>query len=294
MDNLYDKLLTSSLFGIYEKAFREATGLPLAMVPAGGAATQPHGPHPQHNPFCRLLEHAARGTCAECVRSRTRLLREAGAGMRTITCFAGLQETVVPVRLGRTVVAYLKTWQVCHRKPTARGFRKAMEKLGDRLAAADLGPLKAAYLQSPVVAKERYDAAVTLLAAFSLQLGSLANRIAISETKAEPPVVARAKAFVESRLNGELCLGEVAAHVRVSRFYFCKIFKQSTGMTLTEFIGRRRVEQAKDLLLRTDARVIEIAFSVGFQSLSQFNRSFVKFAGESPTEYRAKAAQSAA
>ncbi len=66
----------------------------------------------------------------------------------------------------------------------------------------------------------------------------------------------------------------------------CKIFKAATGMTLTEFIGRLRIEWAKQLLLHRSLSVSEIALEVGFNSLSQFNRLFSRYVGRPPTRFR--------
>jgi AraC-like DNA-binding protein len=57
-------------------------------------------------------------------------------------------------------------------------------------------------------------------------------------------------------------------------------------MTLTEFVGRLRVEKAKQFLLNPSLSVTEIAFSVGFNSLSQFNRVFLRYVGKAPTKFR--------
>jgi YesN/AraC family two-component response regulator len=74
----------------------------------------------------------------------------------------------------------------------------------------------------------------------------------------------------------------------VSTFYFCKMFKRATGLTFTDYLGRVRVEKAKNLLLNPHLRVSEIAYTVGFQSLTHFNRVFRKLTGESPTDFREK------
>ena len=72
-----------------------------------------------------------------------------------------------------------------------------------------------------------------------------------------------------------------------TRFYFCRLFKSGTGLTFTAYLARVRIERVKELLLRNpNLRVSEIAFETGFQSLTHFNRLFVKLTGEPPTEYR--------
>lgn len=74
--------------------------------------------------------------------------------------------------------------------------------------------------------------------------------------------------------------------VHTSIFYFCKLFRKVTGTTFTEFVSRTRVEKTKNLLLNPNLRISEIAYEVGFQSLTHFNRVFKTVVGESPTGHR--------
>ena len=60
------------------------------------------------------------------------------------------------------------------------------------------------------------------------------------------------------------------------------------GINFVDYVTRTRVEKARNLLLDPNRSVSEVAFDVGFQSLSQFNRAFRRIAGESPRDYRAK------
>jgi AraC-like DNA-binding protein len=83
-----------------------------------------------------------------------------------------------------------------------------------------------------------------------------------------------------------LSLGQVAKAVNTSTFYFCKMFKKATGLNFTDYVSRLRIEKAKNLLLNRNLRVSEIAYEVGFQSLTHFNRVFKRIMGQSPTEYR--------
>jgi AraC-like DNA-binding protein len=82
----------------------------------------------------------------------------------------------------------------------------------------------------------------------------------------------------------------VAKAVNTSTFHFCKIFKKATGLNFTEYVSRVRVEKARNLLLNPNLRISEIAYEVGFQSLTHFNRVFKKITGQSPTDYRGQLA----
>ncbi len=67
---------------------------------------------------------------------------------------------------------------------------------------------------------------------------------------------------------------------------FARRFKSLTGSPLFECLNRRRVERAALLLKDGDLPVIEIAFSVGYNNLSFFNRYFLRLMGRTPTQYR--------
>jgi AraC-like DNA-binding protein len=83
-------------------------------------------------------------------------------------------------------------------------------------------------------------------------------------------------------------LDEAAQAVNASTRHFCKIFKEATGVTFTDYLARIRVEKAKHLLQNPHLRVSEIAFETGFESISQFNRSFKRITGMSPTQFRSE------
>ncbi len=104
---------------------------------------------------------------------------------------------------------------------------------------------------------------------------------------AEPARIWKARCFIHEHLGEELSLTRVAAFVTISPNYLSEEFKRVTGFNFVDYIARTRVEQACELLTNSNLRISEIAFEVGFQSLSQFNRTFKKLSGKSPTEYRA-------
>jgi AraC-like DNA-binding protein len=76
----------------------------------------------------------------------------------------------------------------------------------------------------------------------------------------------------------------------VSEAHFIRVFRDTFGETPHRYLQRRRVERAMFLLRETDRSVTEICFDVGFGSLGSFSRTFAAIVGESPTAYRAAAA----
>jgi AraC-like DNA-binding protein len=116
----------------------------------------------------------------------------------------------------------------------------------------------------------------------------LSNQVFIQRENSEPPVIAKARAFIAEHQTEALTLGQVAKAVNVSSYYFCKMFKKIAGINFTEYVARARIEKSKNLLLNPNLRISEVAFEVGFQSLTHFNRVFKKILGQSPTQYRAQ------
>jgi AraC-like DNA-binding protein len=109
--------------------------------------------------------------------------------------------------------------------------------------------------------------------------------------RAEPVDIWKARQFIEQHSGEELSLSKVANAVNISPNHLSEKFKLVTGMKFVDYVARLRIEKARHLLRNGDLRISEIAFAVGFQSLSQFNRVFKKLLGMSPTEYQASHGQ---
>ena len=86
--------------------------------------------------------------------------------------------------------------------------------------------------------------------------------------------------------EGRIALRVVAREVGMSYFHFSRAFKQSMGMTLTNYIAERRIERAKRLMQDTALPISEIALRSGFSSQSHFTTSFRRFAGITPRSFR--------
>jgi AraC-like DNA-binding protein len=105
--------------------------------------------------------------------------------------------------------------------------------------------------------------------------------------RAEPGEIWKARKFIEEHSGEELSLSKVAKAANISRNHLSEKFKEVAGVNFVDYVAQIRFEKARDLLLNSKLRISEIAFTAGFQSLSQFNRVFKKLSGKSPTEFRA-------
>jgi AraC-like DNA-binding protein/ligand-binding sensor protein len=274
------------MFSEYETAFEDATGLPLTIRPME-FWNLAHGNRRNENSFCAMLAQTNR-TCAACLEVQQQTVEEATDGPATVTCFAGLSDTAVPIKLGERRVGFLQTGQVALKKPSRPGFKKISAKLTEWGLKIDLARLEETYFKSKVLPQRQYAAVIRLLEIFGKHLSSMANRMTMQDAQAEAPMIRRAKAHIAGHYADPIGLNEIARAMHVRTFYFCKMFKKATGLTFTDYLGRVRVEKAKNLLLNPHLRVSEIAYTVGFQSLTHFNRIFRKITGEAPTTFREK------
>lgn len=278
------QLKRSQVFRDYEKAFRDATGLPITLRPIE-AFDLPHHGDPKESPFCALLAKSNH-SCAACLQLQRRVEDEAQLEAKTVKCFAGLFDSAVPVRVGENLIAFLQTGQVLMRPPGKGDFLRATRQLSAWGMDAELKTLEEAYYQTRVVTKRQYDSILRLLVIFAQHLSTLSNQLLVQGAAADSPAIAKARLFIAEHHAEELSLADIARIVNMSTFYFCKTFKRATGMTFTDYLTRVRVEKVKNILLNPQKRVSEAAYEAGFQSLSQFNRAFRRVAGESPTRYR--------
>jgi AraC-like DNA-binding protein len=283
---LIEALANSKVYQDYERAFSDAIGLPVALRSVESWQLPHHGKR-NENPFCEILAQKSRA-CGACLQVQESLSERASQEPQTVVCPVGMCDTAVPIRLGDRLIGFLQTGQVFRKKPSQAQFERAVRVVSEWGVDTDTDRLKEAYFSTVVVPPRQHESVVKLLSIFAQHLSMLSNQVVVQQDNAEPPVITRAKEYIHEHQTEELSLGQVARAVNTSTFYFCKMFKKMTGINFTDYLSRVRIEKSKNLLLNPNLRVSEIAFEVGFQSLTHFNRVFKKILGQSPTEYRAQ------
>jgi two-component system response regulator YesN len=116
---------------------------------------------------------------------------------------------------------------------------------------------------------------------------SAISRIAELRVDKNTQVVNLALAYIEENLgNCDLSVQTISDHVSLSTTYFGSLFYEKFNTHVVEYVTKRRIEEAKKLLLKTNLKVGAISERVGFSSANYFNNVFKKSTGVPPQQYR--------
>lgn len=145
--------------------------------------------------------------------------------------------------------------------------------------------------ESNVVGRLYADSLATGLAIQLVRHYSSLKDVHVGHGGMAPHKLRKAIALIDHHLSdeeeGRVALRVVARAVRMSYFHFSRAFKQSMGMTATNYIAERRIERAKRMLEETELPISEIALRSGFSSQSHFTTAFRRLAGATPKAFRA-------
>lgn len=92
----------------------------------------------------------------------------------------------------------------------------------------------------------------------------------------------RAIDYIQDHLAKEISLNAIANYLGISRYYFCRLFKQSTGLSPHQYVIQQRVERAKQLLLQGEMSIADVAQVCGFAHQSHLTRHFKRLTGVTP------------
>ena len=101
----------------------------------------------------------------------------------------------------------------------------------------------------------------------------------------------QARDLMDRHFAEPLDLDRLAAESGFSKFHFARSFKDAYGETPAQYLTRRRVERAKDLLRHANLTVTEVCMLVGFSSLGSFSSRFTELVGMSPSSYQRRQAE---
>ena len=200
-------------------------------------------------------------------------------------CPYGLFEAVYPVILhGEVVCAVYAGGGVLSVERSLQKCRAACEF--SAVPCESLSPLLSS-------AERQFDEAFyeKTAAAVGQYLAALCSAEGLRKPSAEGNgswVVSEMKEYTEQRYFEHLSLHGMARRYFMNEKYLGRLFDKECGMSYATFLNRVRIEEAKRALVRGRERVLDIALSCGYESVTHFNRRFREAVGMTPREYRKK------
>lgn len=284
--NAFDQLINlPGLRRLFDLPWR-LFGVNPALVSMDGQQVAIFDREARAQPFCNALNSITRGRelCAMCDQGKFLEARRDGQTLR-YRCHAGLREFVIPVIRDGQTIALLQCGQVHDRAPSAAEWREARKSL----VSADIRSpvLRSLYQHNRVLTPEQQDDLLDLLALIADRLAHSDQRELRTSPGQSQAALGRAMTYVETHLGEPLSVGAIARAANLSTRTLMRLFRKEVGSSVVDFILRRRVARARQLLRQEGRTCAEIAFECGFGSTQHFNRIFRRLEQTSPSEWRA-------
>lgn len=260
-------------------------GVQLRLIGPAGLGREIANPCSKHVLCERVRE------CPQGVEHCRRYLEELIVETKTVQlscnkCDAGLTNFCVPLRLGGDTLGYLITGGYLM-EPIDNAAKNRLRHLLGRIGVADLDSAVTEFEEATMsINTAKHEALQRWL---QLAADSLIRSLELREGASDRPLpqfIVKICSVIQKKYQDPPTLPEAAEICNLSEGYFCRAFHEHTGLRFMEYIHAVRVEHFCQMLSHSDVSITDAAFSVGFNSLSQFNRVFKKLKGKSPRQWR--------
>jgi AraC-like DNA-binding protein len=92
--------------------------------------------------------------------------------------------------------------------------------------------------------------------------------------------------FIKENLDARLTLDKISRYFHTDKYYLCRYFKKHTGLSVMDYVNRMRIVHAEKLIVQNSHTITDISLMVGFNNITNFDRTFKRCTGISPREYR--------
>ena len=252
-----------------------------------------------NNCFCNKVKRN-RETFGLCVKSKSRLCQAFSGGKPAFygKCYMGVNELYYPVRFHERLIALLCIGQFAGTEKSLEFVRHQAKKYGlDSASCVDdyVKITKALDFSLSALNEDVWTACNYLELLYrnrilesTVQAGLSADVRATADYYQNKQIVSSAVGFMNANYSRRISLNLISKHCHCNATYLSHLFRRETGLCITDYLNRCRVERAKQLLDITDLTVTQIASEVGFGDSSYFSRTFKKIQGLSPADYRSR------
>lgn len=100
------------------------------------------------------------------------------------------------------------------------------------------------------------------------------------------PYIRKSIEYIHLNYSQDISISSICDYLEINKSYFCSLFKKCTGITFSSFLNRFRIEKSKELLLKSDLSLMNIAIAVGFNNQNYYSIVFKKYTNLTPSNYR--------
>lgn len=230
--------------------------------------------------FCSVF-HRAPGALEVCKNSDIERLSFVKSSSEPLlfTCPCGITEAIVPVIRGDSIAAYIiSSMGICAYDGCDQDVLDKTLTVAPRITKEQIYPQikKLSHLS-----KEKIDAYFNMLKMVGEHIGN--DDTLSSDTESIGRLV---KYYVKNNLTRKLTLADIAWNLHCSTVTLTEHFKAEFGITIMDYVTKKRMELSEKLLLATDEPLREVASRVGFSDVEYFSRTFKRYHGVSPAAWR--------
>lgn len=233
---------------------------------------------------CAKLLEGGRKACEKSDRGEATELAKAYGEPFFFKCHMGLCELVVPVMKDERILGlvFLGQCRIEGEDASENIKSAALAMGGDAEKFIDM------YMALPNMKRSDLLAMGSLFSLYFSKLGDVAEFFGnVGIATGESLTLGRRMAnYIEYTYTHDISPCEVSAHFYINESYAARAFKRDMGMSLTQYIRKVRLDNAKRLLANTTASVGNIALNVGYSDANYFTRLFTREVGMTPTEFR--------
>ena len=233
----------------------------------------------EHSEFCRIIKSAPKGAqrCTACDKELCEKCKEA-KGVVSQKCHAGLIDTAFPIKFEQEILGYIMFGQVVGENKSSFEFdgKEICEEL-----KLDFEALNAAYKKLSVNDTHTINSAANILIAATRYIW-LSDLLKIDRST----IGADIDKYISENLSSEMSIPELCEKFNISKSKLYSLSEKNFGMTIGAYITKKRIDEAKHLLIATDKPIYEISGLVGIPDYNYFTKVFKKRTGSAPHKYR--------
>lgn len=221
-------------------------------------------------PVCEDIKAQSRYSYKKCVFCRNMAVRKALSTKKPFggLCINGIYEYTHPIIINDEVAGLIFIGNIMDKD----GYDKLRSSVSDE------------ELLNTMETKLMHDDVVTISKLLENHILFLLEKYS-HDVASTSPLIANIKNYIYSNLEGA-DIAHIAKQFHYNKTYLGRLFKKETGMNIKDYINLQRIEKAKHILSTSDEPIISVAYQVGFNNVTYFNRVFKEFTSFSPSQYR--------